>query len=145
VLEFDVLGSVLRLSALIYLYIYLLKEIFYSRHHKIHSFFSHPSILYIIIYPLWDLLVTLSKYIHVTSCFEVFIETNLMVQSKFNLVFWFSSYNIFFVVKLVEPALVVLSLLLSLSRACVGNSIVRIGELRYLPSVTLNNADVLVL
>jgi hypothetical protein len=45
----------------------------------------------------------------------------------------------------VEPALVVLSLLLSLSRACVGNSIVRIGELRYLLSVTLNNADVLVL
>jgi hypothetical protein len=39
----------------------------------------------------------LSKYIHVTSCFEVFIETNLMVQSEFNLVLWFASYNIFLV------------------------------------------------
>jgi hypothetical protein len=32
-----------------------------------------------------DTLVTLSKYIHVLSSFEGFIETNLMVQSKFNL------------------------------------------------------------
>jgi hypothetical protein len=31
----------------------------------------------------------------VRSSFEEFIETNLMVQSKFNLVFWFVSYNIF--------------------------------------------------
>jgi hypothetical protein len=57
-----------------------------------------PSILYIILYPLyplWDPLVTLSKYIHVWSSFEGFIETNLMVQSKFNLDFWFMSYNIF--------------------------------------------------
>jgi hypothetical protein len=77
----------------------------------------------------------------VTSYFEVFIETNLMVQSKFNLVFWFVSYNIFLVVKLVGPALVVLSLLLSLTRVC--------GQQRrpagYLLSVTLNNADVLAL
>jgi hypothetical protein len=48
--------------------------------------FPHLSILYIILYPLWSLLVTLSKYIHVTSCFEVFIERNLMVQSEFNLI-----------------------------------------------------------
>jgi hypothetical protein len=32
----------------------------------------------------------------VRSSFEEFIETNLMVQSKFNLGFWFVSYNIFF-------------------------------------------------
>jgi hypothetical protein len=31
----------------------------------------------------------------VTSCFEVSIETNLMMQSEFNLFFWFVSYNIF--------------------------------------------------
>jgi hypothetical protein len=31
------------------------------------------------------------------SCFEEFIKTNLMVQSEFNLMFWFVSYNIFFV------------------------------------------------
>jgi hypothetical protein len=30
-----------------------------------------------------------------TSYFEVLIETNLMVQSEFNFVFWFVSYNIF--------------------------------------------------
>jgi hypothetical protein len=34
----------------------------------------------------------------VWSSFEGFIETNLMVQSKFNLNFWFVSYNIFFFV-----------------------------------------------
>jgi hypothetical protein len=44
----------------------------------------------------------LSKYIHVTSCFEVFIETNLMIQLEFNLVLWFASYNIF-LVEAVEP------------------------------------------
>jgi hypothetical protein len=32
----------------------------------------------------------------VRSSFEEFIETNLMVQSEFNLIFWFVSYNIFF-------------------------------------------------
>jgi hypothetical protein len=31
----------------------------------------------------------------VKSSFEEFIETNLMVQSEFNLIFWFVSYNIF--------------------------------------------------
>jgi hypothetical protein len=59
----------------------------------------YPSIIYIILYPLyslWDPLVTLSKYIRVWSSFEEFIETNLMVQSKFNLDFWFVSYNTFF-------------------------------------------------
>jgi hypothetical protein len=50
-------------------------------------------------YPLWGPLVTLSKYIHVRSSFKVFIETDLMVQSKFNLVFWFVSYNIFYMEK----------------------------------------------
>jgi hypothetical protein len=45
-----------------------------------YTVFSHPSILYIILYPLWGQFVTLSKYIHVISCFEVFIETNLMVS-----------------------------------------------------------------
>jgi hypothetical protein len=41
----------------------------------------------------------------VRSSFEKFIETNLMVQSKFNLVFWFVSYNIFYLVELVDPPL----------------------------------------
>jgi hypothetical protein len=35
----------------------------------------------------------------VRSCFEEFIETNLMVRSEFNLVFWFVSYNIFYTEK----------------------------------------------
>jgi hypothetical protein len=65
----------------------------------------HPFILYIILYPLWGSLVTLSKYIHMRSSFEEFIETNLMVQSEFNLVSWFVSYNIFFIVQQVGPAL----------------------------------------
>jgi hypothetical protein len=57
------------------------------------------------IYPLYHSLSILSTvgstchfiqiYIHVWSSFEEFIETNLMVQSKFNLDFWFVSYNIF--------------------------------------------------
>jgi hypothetical protein len=52
----------------------------------------------------------------VRSSFEEFIETNLMVQSEFNLIFWFMSYNIFFIVEQVGPALVrALSLLLSLT------------------------------
>jgi hypothetical protein len=42
----------------------------------------------------------------VRSSFEEFIETNLMVQSEFSLVFWFMSYNIFFIVEQVGPALV---------------------------------------
>jgi hypothetical protein len=51
----------------------------------------------------------------VTSCFEVFIKTNLMIQSEFNLgFFWFRSYNIFFIVHQVGAALdTPLSLLLS--------------------------------
>jgi hypothetical protein len=92
---------VLRLSALVILYIHPLKGIFRPTKYTV---FPYPSILYIILYLLWDPLVTLSKYIHVTSCFEVFIETNLMVQSKFNLVFWFESYSIFFIVETVGPA-----------------------------------------
>jgi hypothetical protein len=75
----------LRLSALMHLYIHPLKEYFILVTTK-YTVFPHPSILYIILYPLWGPLVTLSKYIHMTSCFEVFIKTNLMVQSKFNLV-----------------------------------------------------------
>jgi hypothetical protein len=35
--------------------------------------------------------------------FEEFIETNLMVQSEFNLTFLFASYNIFLLVELVDP------------------------------------------
>jgi hypothetical protein len=46
----------------------------------------------------------------VTSCFEVFIETDLMVQSEFNLVFWFVSYNIFLSVEIVGPVAHALSL-----------------------------------
>jgi hypothetical protein len=51
-------------------------------------------------------LITLSKYIHVRSSFEKFIETNSMVQSKFNLGFWFVNYNIFCYGKKVGPATV---------------------------------------
>jgi hypothetical protein len=57
----------------------------------------HSSIVYIIIHLLYSPLITLSKYIHMGSSFEEFIETNLIVQSEFNLVFWFMSYNIFFI------------------------------------------------
>jgi hypothetical protein len=83
----------LRLSVLMILYFYPL-YILSSRFYPLYSFLPHPSIIYIILYPLWDLLVTLSKYIHMRSCFKGFIKTNLVVQSKFNLVFWFVSYNI---------------------------------------------------
>jgi hypothetical protein len=76
------------------LYIQPLKRIFYPSHYKIYSF-PHSSILFIILHPLWGLLVTLSKYIHVRSSFKEFIKTNSMVQSKFNLGFWFVRYNIF--------------------------------------------------
>jgi hypothetical protein len=55
----------------------------------------HPLYHPLSLYPLWDPLVTLSKYIHVWSSFKGFIETNLMVKSKFNLDFWFVSYSIF--------------------------------------------------
>jgi hypothetical protein len=78
------------------LYIHPLKEIFHPSHHKIYSF---PASIHPLYPPLSTVgpFITLSKYIHVTSCFEVFIETNLMVQSEFNLVFLFVSYNIFFI------------------------------------------------
>jgi hypothetical protein len=81
-----------KISALMDFYIHPLKGIFIIIKYTV---FPHPSILYIILYLLWGPLVTLSKYIHMTSYFEVFIETNLMVQSKFNLVFLFVNYNIF--------------------------------------------------
>jgi hypothetical protein len=82
-----------RLSALIILYFHPL-YIWLSRFSPLYSFLLHPSILYIILYPMWGPLVTLSKYIHVRSSFEELIKTNLMVQSEFNLGFWFVSYNI---------------------------------------------------
>jgi hypothetical protein len=56
----------------------------------------HPLYHIYPLYPLWDPLVALSKYIHVWSSFQGFIETNLMVKSKFNLNFCFVSYIIFF-------------------------------------------------
>jgi hypothetical protein len=59
----------------------------------------HLFIVYIILHLLYSPLITLSKYIHMGSSFEEFIETNLMVQSEFNLVFWFISYNIFYIEK----------------------------------------------
>jgi hypothetical protein len=68
------------------LYIHPLKGIFHPNRHKIYSFSASIHPLYRL-YPLWGLLITLSKYIHVTSCYEEFIVTNLMVQSEYNLVF----------------------------------------------------------
>jgi hypothetical protein len=52
----------------------------------------------------------------VTSYFEVSVETNLMVQSEFNLIFWFVSYNIFSIIYQVGPMLCSLTSALSLSR-----------------------------
>jgi hypothetical protein len=63
--------------------------------YPLYQFLPHPSILCIILYPLWGPLITLSKYIYVRSSFEGFITTNLMVQSEFNFAFSFVSYNIF--------------------------------------------------
>jgi hypothetical protein len=68
----------LRLPALFDLYIHLLKGIFHPSHHKIYSFST-------LIHYLYHSLSTvgptchLSKYIHVGSSFEEFIEMNLMV------------------------------------------------------------------
>jgi hypothetical protein len=76
------------------LYIHHLKVIFHPSHHKIYSFSASIHPLYHSLSTMGPL-VTLSKYIHVTSCFEVSIATNLMVQSEFNLVLWFVSYNTF--------------------------------------------------
>jgi hypothetical protein len=72
------------------LYIHPLKGIFHSNHKK-YTVSPHSFILYIILHPLWGLLITLFKYIHVGSSFKEFIETNLMVQSKFNLDFLFEN------------------------------------------------------
>jgi hypothetical protein len=52
----------------------------------------------------------------VRSSFEAFIETKLMVQSEFNLIFWFVSYNIFLMKKSWHVLLRTLFLLMS--RAC---------------------------
>jgi hypothetical protein len=71
--------------------------------------------------PLGGLLVTLSKYIHVRSSFEEFIETNSMVQSKFNFGFWFVRYNIFLFKNEVGPRCMHLSLS-SLSRPRTASS-----------------------
>jgi hypothetical protein len=87
-----------RLFALMNLYIHPL----YVLVIKILSFISNsPALIHPLYHPLSTVgpLVTLYKYIHVRSCFQKFIETNLMVQSKFNLVFWFVSYIIFYVLK----------------------------------------------
>jgi hypothetical protein len=64
----------------------------------------------------------------VRSSFEEFIKTNLMVQSEFNLVFWFVSYNIFSSLNKWGPHWYVLSLLLSHAR--VGSSVVEVGQRR---------------
>jgi hypothetical protein len=76
----------LRLSALMDLYIHPL----YVLVSKILSYIlNSPAPIHdIILYSLWDPLITLSKHIHVWSSFEGFIESNLMVQSKFNLDFF---------------------------------------------------------
>jgi hypothetical protein len=54
-----------------------------ARFSLLYSILPHSSILYPL-YPSWDPLVTLSKYIHVWSSFE-----------GFNLDFWFVNYSIF--------------------------------------------------
>jgi hypothetical protein len=68
----------LRLSALMNLYIHSLEGIFHPSHHKIYSF---PAPIHLLYHPLSTVgsTITLSKYIHVTSSFEVFIKTNLIV------------------------------------------------------------------
>jgi hypothetical protein len=83
-----------RLSALIDLYIHPLKGPVIK---ILSSIPNSPASIHPLYHPLstWDPLITLSKYIHITSCFEVFIAMNLMVQSEFNLILWFMSYNIF--------------------------------------------------
>jgi hypothetical protein len=61
------------------------------------SIIISPAPIHPLYHPLFTVgpLITLSKYIHVRSSFEEFIETNLIVQSEFNLSFWFMSYNFF--------------------------------------------------
>jgi hypothetical protein len=81
--------SPLSLSALMDLYIHPL----YVLVSKILlSILNSSAPIHPLYYPLSTLstmgpTVTLSKYIHVWSSFEGFIETNLMVRSKFNLDF----------------------------------------------------------
>jgi hypothetical protein len=75
----------LRLSALMDLYIHPL----YCLVIKIlSSILIYPVSIHHLYHPLSTVgpLVTLSKYIHVRSSFEEFIETNLMVQLEFNLI-----------------------------------------------------------
>jgi hypothetical protein len=86
--------NVVRLSALIDFYIHPLKGIVFE---ILSSILNSPASIHPLYHPLFTVgpLVTLSKYIHVTFCFEVFIATNLMVQSEFNLVLWFMIYNSF--------------------------------------------------
>jgi hypothetical protein len=107
-------SPVVRLPALMELYIhplYVLVSKIFS------SILNSPAPIHplYILYPLWDPLVTLSKYIHVWFSFEGFIETNLTVKSKFNLDFWFVSYNIFYYGKKWVPSLSYISSLLSLA------------------------------
>jgi hypothetical protein len=67
----------------------------------------------------------------VKSSIKEFIKTNLMVQSEFNLVFWFVSYNIFFIVKQVGSAQV-RTLSPALSHGRLGSSVRHRLVLRYI-------------
>jgi hypothetical protein len=70
----------------------------------------------------------------VRSSFEEFIETNLMVQSKFNLVFWFVSYNIFFVTEKSKARCCTLSHTLSVAAAAsrpLSRGVSAVAEGRY--------------
>jgi hypothetical protein len=84
----------LRMSALIDFYIHPLKGLVIK---ILSSVPNSPASIHPLYHPLSTVWHTchLSKYIHVTCCFEVFITTNLMVQSEFNLVLRFMSYIIF--------------------------------------------------
>jgi CRISPR/Cas system-associated exonuclease Cas4 (RecB family) len=84
----------LRLSALIDLCIHSLKGLVIK---ILSSISNSPASIHPLYHSLSIVgsLITLSKYIHVTSYFKVFITTNLMVQSELNLILWFVSYNIF--------------------------------------------------
>jgi hypothetical protein len=57
----------------------------------------------------------------VRSSFEEFIETKLTVQSEFNLVFWFMSYNSFLIVEQVGQAFHATSLLPAQTRWLSGH------------------------
>jgi hypothetical protein len=77
---------VLRLSALMILYFHPLYILVIK---ILSSIIISPTLIHPLYHPLFTVgpLVTLSKYIYVRSSFEEFIETNLMVQSEFNLGF----------------------------------------------------------